>query len=192
MTEITLEALGLSKEKLIERLLDHLSDQILTETFTDSDGYPDYGDSPLARKLKARVQKQIDAAVAAIGDEHVMPQITKMVEDVCLQQTNEWGEKRGEPLTFTEYLVQRADAYLREEVDYDGRARGENRYSSSWSKKGTRIVYLIDKHFQYHIEKAMREAYENADKTIKGGIQKAVEQALQKIKVQLSTKVTDS
>ena len=51
--------------------------------------------------------------------------VTAYVESFCLTETNKWGKKTGKSMTFTEYLVQRAELYLTEKVDLRGKAKGE-------------------------------------------------------------------
>jgi hypothetical protein len=188
MQSLSLESLGLSKEELTERLLDRLTDAVMTESFTDYDGDEMTRKSPLMRKLQSRIKEQIDAVIVDIGDKLVAPQITKMIEETSLQATNAWGEPKGEPITFTEYLVQRANAYICEEVNHRGEAKNASR-DSYWSKSGTRITHMIHQHFDYEIKQAMTKAYEQANKSITDGIQKAVNQELAKISVKLKTDV---
>lgn len=189
-TELTLESLGLDQNKLAEKLVDRLAQNMLTSIGYDEDGDEWFGTSPFAKKLNSMVTARLDKIVNELADKHVLPRVNEMVEGLVLQQTNQWGEKVGKPVTFIEYLTQRADAWMREEVNYDGKTKGQD--SFSWRKSGTRVEYLIDKHLQYSIETAMKAALSEANKSIIGGLEQAVRiklgEVAEKLKVNVATK----
>ncbi len=186
---LTLESLGFSKEELQERVVDQLCASILSGKQYDEDGAEYYEDSQFKKKLEERLKAHMDATINAIAEKHLLPNITTYIENLCLQETNKWGEKTGQKLTFIEYLVARADAYIREDVNYQGKSKSEGD-SYNWSKNTTRIAYLINSHLQYAIDRMTKEALVNANKSIVGGIEQAVkiqlEQVLGKLKVGVS------
>src|SRR5271166_1889409 len=161
MTGITLESLGMTQQELQERVVTKICDDLLaTECFDNSEGEAYRDDSPLAQKLRVEIRKRIDRGIAAIAETQVLPNVEKYIENICLQETNRWGEATGRALTFREYLVQRAEAYLQETVNYEGKTK-EEAGSYSWSGKQTRITNLVHKHLHYTIESAMKEAVGN-------------------------------
>lgn len=190
MSTITLESLGFTKEDLQERVIEHISAQLLAGKTYDEDGNEEYADSQFKRKLEERLKKHLDDRVNAIAEEHLLPRVTTLMETLVLQTTNKWGEKKGEPVTFIEYLVQRAEEYIKEDVNHAGKSRSEDSYS--WSKSTTRIAYMIHQHLQYNIETAMKKALQEANSAIAGGIEKAVKIKLEEIaagmKVAVQTK----
>ncbi len=188
MTELTLEALGLTEEKLADRLVEKLADHMLSSLQYDEDGGEWNGESRFAKRLSDQVAARLNKIVDDLGEKHVLPRVTAMVEDLCLQETNKWGEKVGKPVTFTEYLVQRADFWLREEVDYSGKTKAEVG-GYSFSKSGTRVSYMINQHLQHSISTAMKKALEEANKSIIGGLEEAVKIKLGQIAVQLKTEI---
>lgn len=188
--ELTLESLGLDQDSLATKLVDRLAQNMLTSIGYDADGDEWFGTSPFARKLNDMVKARLDSVVNDLADKHVLPRVEAMVEGLVLQQTNQWGEKVGSPVTFIEYLTHRADVWMREEVNYDGKTKGENG-GFSWTKKGTRVAYLIDRHLQYNIENAMKAALCEANKSIVAGINEAVKIKLGQIAVQLKTEIKD-
>lgn len=189
MSELTLEALGLDQDKLAEKLVDRLAQNMLTSIGYDEDGDEWFGTSPFAKKLNNLVTARLDKVVNELADKHVLPRVEAMVEGLVLQKTNSWGEKVGEPVTFIEYLTQRADAWMREEVSYDGKTKEQDSYS--WRKRGTRVEYLIDQHLQYNISTAMKNALGEANKSIVEGLKAAVNIKLGEIAVQLKTEIKD-
>jgi hypothetical protein len=110
MTALTIEALGLSKDELIERLIDKAAEDLLSDRTYDEDGEP-YGrrHSQFRAALDKRIAERIDKAIDEIAAKNVLPNVAAYVEGLCLQATNEWGEKKGAPVTFIEYLVKRAE-----------------------------------------------------------------------------------
>lgn len=177
--QITLESLGLSKEDIQDRVIDQLCRTVLSGKTYDEDGNEEWVDSQFKYKLDERVKAQIEASISAMAEKHILPNVHAFVENLTLQQTNKWGEKQGKPVTFIEYLTQRAEAYIQEEVSYDGKTREQGGYG--WSKSTTRIAYLIHQHLQYSIESAMKEALKTANSAIAGGIQEAVKIKLQEV-----------
>lgn len=124
-----------------------------------------------------------------VADDEIRPWVEGQIESVVLQQTNEWGEARGKAFTFREYLIDRAEKYLMEEVDYHGKSRAESR-DSYFRATGTRIAYMIDKHLYVTIEDAMKEALATANSAIVDGIQQTVKMKLAEIGTALKVTTT--
>ena len=183
MTTLTLESLGLTREEISERVVEKIADQLLRASALDEDGEEGSAPSAFAKALQRKVTERVNAAVEEIAGRHVLPNVAAYVETLCLQETNKWGEKVGKPVTFTEYLVQRAEAYLREEVNYAGKTRGEDSYS--WTKASTRVAHLVHEHLKYSIEAAMKEALKSANSKIVGGIEEAVKIKLAEVAASL-------
>ena len=180
---LTLESLGLTREEITERVVARIADTLLASVVADEDGDEVTTKSVFARALERKVLERINAAVEEIAGRHVLPNVAAYVEGLCLQETNKWGEKRGRTLTFVEYLVERAEHYLREEVDYKGKTRSEDSYS--WKASGTRISHLVHEHLQYSIQTAMAQALKTANGAIVGGIEQAVKIKLAEVAASL-------
>lgn len=177
--QITLESLGLSKEDIQDRVIERLCEQVLSGKTYDEDGSEEWVDSQFKRKLDERVKAQVEASINAMAEQHILPNVSHYIENLTLQETNRWGEKTGTPITFIEYLVQRAEAYIQEPVNHNGKSKSEDSYS--WSKHTTRIAYMIDQHLQYSIKTAMERALKTANSAIAGGIQSAVKMKLEEV-----------
>lgn len=187
MTELTLESLGLDQDKLADKLVDRLAQNMLTSIGYDADGDEWFGTSPFAKKLNDMVKARLDQVVNDLADKHVLPRVNEMVEGLVLQQTNKWGEKVGQPVTFKEYLCARAEAYMQEEVDYQGKPKGTD--SFSWRPRSTRVAYMIDEHLHYSIESAMKDAFTKVNSSIAQGLEKATKQAISEVTSKLTVKV---
>lgn len=186
--ELTLEALGLDQDKLAEKLVDRLAQNMLTSIGYDENGDDWFGTSPFASKLNNMVKARLDQIINELADKHVLPRVNEMVEGLVLQQTNQWGEKVGKPVTFIEYLTQRADAYMQEEVNLDGKTKAESG-SYSWSKRSTRVAYMIDRHLHYSIESAMKAALANVNSSVAAGLEEATKTAIREVTGKLTVKV---
>jgi len=159
---ITLESIGLTQEELQQRLIRALVDELLFDL-------EEHEDSEFRREAEKQVGAAIVARVGQIADAQIVPRIGELIDGTVLQETNKWGEARGEPMTFTEYLVNRAEAYLSEPVDMDGKTREETSFPSSRPGQ-TRVTYLIDRYLKYTIETAMQAAVKNANDAIAEGL----------------------
>ena len=174
---MNIEDLGLSADALRDLIVERAVDRVLCSKGWDEEGDETVIPSDLRRRIDKMVKERIDQKVDELGNTYVVPNITNAVEKLVIQRTNEWGESQGEPVSFIEYLIQRADHYMQEQVNYEGKTKGDSdRYS--WKAKGTRVAYLIDKHLQYSIENAMKKALSEANSSIVGGLRKAIDTQL--------------
>lgn len=181
---ISLEELGLTKEELQNRVIDKITESVLGGF--DSEG--DWSGSGLQKHMDKMIQKTIEDAVRTLGDKHVLPIVTERLESLCIQQTNNWGEKKGGPVSFVEYLVQRADHYMQEGVNSDGRGKEESG-NYNWSKDSSRITYLVNKHIHYNIETAMKTIIKDANKTLTEGLAATVKIQLEDIAKRIAVNV---
>ncbi len=189
MAEFSIESLGFTKEELEQRLIDRIADQMLNELRHDPDGDEWYVTSPFAKKLNEAVKARIDEGIAVIAEKYIFPNAETYIENVTLQATNQWGEKKGDPVTFKEYMAKRAEEYLTEKVSYEGKSRDEAN-GFSWSGTQTRITYMVGKHLHYSIESTMKEALKNANSAIAKGIQETVKLKLEEVAASLKVGVT--
>jgi hypothetical protein len=79
---------------------------------------------------------------------------------------------------------------MAEPVDFKGSARAECRDSYSWKASTTRVAYLVNKHLQYGIETAMKQALQSANGKIADGITEAVRMTLTEILTSVKATVT--
>ena len=172
MAGITLQDIGLSQEEMANRVIDAIADRFIDDR--------DFGKLIHAKVDKAIVE-QIDAAVAQLSSETIAPRITEMVEGHCLQETNKWGEATGQKLTFTEYLIDRAERFLTEQVDHNGQSKIESGDSYGWKPYAGRVATMIDNHLQYSISTAMKKALESTNSKIAEGIAVTVKTQLEEI-----------
>jgi len=183
-----LNELGFTKEELQQRVVEHIAKQVMAGVSLDEDGNEFDTDSSFARKLRQFVAEHVDKTIDALAQKYVLPNVARYVEDLSLQETNKWGEKTGNSLTFVEYLVKRAEEYMLEKVDFEGRAKGE-RDGYSWKGTQTRLTHLVEKHLHYSIESAMKNALLIANNTIAKGIEETVKTKLALISEQLKMEV---
>ena len=144
-------------------------------------------------QLEERVLEKVNEAIDNIAAQHVMPNMETFIEQFCLKATNEWGDAKGDSLTFTEYLVERATVWVTENVNRAGESRTHyGRERSGWSPATTRIAHMIDSHLKNHIDKAMAGALGDFHSTLCEGLTEAVRisltNVLERVKVDVSTK----
>lgn len=168
-----LESLGFTKKELQDRVVESVSRKVLESVGYDEEGDEVSTESKFLRTVEKRVKAHIDTSIQALAEKHILPNVAAYIENLTIQETNRWGEKAGTKVSFIEYLTQRADHYMREDVNYEGKTKTEaNGYS--WSRSQTRVAHMIDKHLHYSIESAMKDALANANSAIVGGIQETV------------------
>lgn len=159
MTDLTIESLGLSADDILDRVVDQVALKLIDE-------------SDFVARLEERVIEKVNASIDELGAANVIPSMKDFIDGYTIQETTKWGEKKGEPVTFTEYLVERAHAWIQEPVNYAGKTKPQDSYN--WKANTTRVAYLIDQHLQYHITRTMKEALGEAQGKIAEGITQAV------------------
>ena len=177
MAPLDLEALGMTQEEMQERVIERIAQVALTTLQYDPDDGEFNDSSALAKRLDRKIQDLMDQAINDLAAKHVLPNIIERIETTVLQQTTSWGENKGEPVSFTEFLVARAEAYMQEEVDFKGKTRG-NGNSYDWKGAQTRVAWMIHEHLQYSINTAMEAAMKTVNDQISEGIAATVKTQL--------------
>jgi hypothetical protein len=176
--------LGVSQADLLEMVVERAAQKIAAEMDMDRD---------IRGRVERELEKRLAQAITKIGDEVVAPFIAEGLEKIAIQRTNEWGERTGKSMTLREFLVHRADAYLTEEVNYDGQTVADytknGRYVHDFKRHSTRVAYLVDKRFQSAIESAMADAVKSANEVIADGIAGAVKIRLTELSKSFAVKV---
>lgn len=187
--ELTLESLGMTQKELQDRVVRMVADSVLHYDSEDEDGYMCEHATTFAKELQKHVRDRLDAAVAQIAEGVVIPDIGTYIEALDFQATNTWGEGKGEKITFREYLASRAESYLTEKVDYQGKSLREAG-GCSWSGTQTRICHLVHQHLHHEIERIMAGAVKSANEAITEGIAETVKIKLKEIAAGLKVAVT--
>lgn len=185
-----LQQLGFTQEELQDRVVERICEQLLTSIEYDAEGDEYPASSRFQSAIKDLIKKRVDETISAMAERYVLPNVAKYIEELTLQQTNSWGEKKGEPVTFIEYLVGRAQAYMQEEVNHEGKSQKEaGNYGWSGARQ-TRITHLINRHLQYSIETAMKNALNVATGEIAKGIHETAKIKLNEIASSMKVSVT--
>jgi hypothetical protein len=187
------EQIGLTEEELQTRIIDGIVTRMLEQhiLYTEDSGeFEDIGDTPMRHRLDKAIKSHIDAEVDRVATNYLEPMVKNLIEGHTLQMTNEWGEKRGDPITFTEYLVKRAADYMAEPVDHNGKPKGRDSYS--WKQDSTRLVYAVKGYLQIHMEQAMKQTMGESNKimhdAIMGAVNKGLSEVMKQVKVNVSVK----
>jgi hypothetical protein len=189
---IEISELGLTKEELRDLVVEKIANDMLRTRFNETDeegeevvnGRP----SPFAKELSELVRTTITKAVEDHANRHLLPRVQASIETICMTQTNEWGQKKGKTFTFLEYLVDRAENYMREPVNHSGKTR-EEEHNYSWSACTTRVAYMIEQFLHRRIEEAMKGALKTANESIVKGIADAVKIKLAEVQASLQVSV---
>lgn len=186
--EITLEALGLSQAQIQDRVIELVVDRLLSST-----GYDEYGDevdepSKFEKAMKDRIKRRVDQSIDEIAGQHVIPNVDNFLINFVIQKTNDWGEAKGEPVTFVEYIAERAEAYMREKVDGNGKSRSEAG-GYSWSGKQERLTYLIDNKLQFAISTALKGSLKTVQESIGESVAETIRAQLKQITTDIKVAV---
>ena len=186
--ELTFESLGLSKEDVAERVVETIAERILKETTYDEDGDPKSFPSKVEKTLRELVQERVNKRVEEIAEAEIIPKLTDYIDNLTFTKTNSYGEPKAAPQTLREYLTEKAEKYLTEDVNYNGKTKSEEGYN--WSKNTTRILYLVREHLQYEVKTVLEKALKEANSQIAGGIQGAIKISLEQILAGIKVGIT--
>lgn len=168
--EFTLESIGLNKEVLQEKVIEAACKKLLVETEWDDEECGSYPiDSEFKKKIENKIAIQFDDTITAIAEKHVYPRINELIETTIIQRTNEYGEKKGQPVTLIEMLCSRAEGSMMELVDDYGRTQQECRLQDrSWYPKDAkpRIIRMVDEYLKNAIRNAMEESFKGLGTTV--------------------------
>ncbi|MCR5876968.1 hypothetical protein [Phenylobacterium sp. J367] len=183
--------LGFTADELRTLVIERAADKLCAEVLgADTADYAEEALSAVDRKIKAHIDEAITPLIDAAIAKHVEPYFSSEIEKLVFEETNRWGEKVGKTLTFREMVIERAQAYIEEPVSYDGKAKSQDSYN--WRPNTTRIAYEVDKHIQYEISVALKDAIGNLNSSIASGLAGAVKvslaQAVEGVKVAVTTK----
>lgn len=192
MSEVTLENLGISNEDLLEKLTDKLCENLLTRYSYDDDmqGYP--VSTEFKRLMDKKIQELVDAKLQTIAEEHVMPGMIEKIDSMIVRQTNEYGEDVEEPVSLVQYLVKKAENYMYQEVDSNGKPTGSQRHWERNKPQNTLLAYQIDQYLHVYIRQAMETVIGAGNKTLVKALSEAckiqLENTAKKLKVSVETK----
>lgn len=174
----TLEALGVSATELSDRIVEQAVSALLYSTGFDEDGDESSYASKFKQQVEKRVQEAVDTKIAALAAEHVLPRVGEMIEAADMRRTSSYGEPKGEPMTFKEYIASRAEVYMSEKVDYNGQSKEESRDSYHWQESGPRLTVLMKMYIKDTLEKSAKSAINDVNKVIAKNIEQAAKDAI--------------
>ena len=185
--EITLESLGLTKKDIEIKIIDAAVERILHGKVYDENGDEEVVSSGLEKKMNVLIKERIDETIGIFGEKHILPNIDKYITSLVLQEKTKWGEDKGRPFTLIEYMVDRAESYMKEKVDRYGKTEAQcNKSRDSFCADGTRVSSMIGNYLQSSIEKSMKTALENANHVIADGLSDAVKIKLKEVQEMIS------
>jgi hypothetical protein len=178
-------ALGITAEELAARLIDRLTDRCLDAELAEWDEAAEEARRPasLMRYVQDRVKAAIDEAVDKIAEQTVAPRVEELIAGTVLQETNKWGEQKGEPVSFVEYIIARAEKWLQEPVAWGGKPKqpGDTYFTAA----GPRIAHMIHEHLHHQIEQAMKTVLGDADSQIRKALAETARKKLDELKLTL-------
>jgi len=162
---IDLKELGLDTEQLQQMVVERITQQLLYYISVDDDDYGHHLDSKFSESLRKQIKERADRRVDEIAAERLEPVMREQLDKLEIQKTNQFGEAKGEPIPFVEYVAKRAEEYMQQPVDYKGNPAESLRQGES-----TRLAYLVD----VHLGKTIHEGIQGAASDISAEIAKSV------------------
>ena len=136
--------------------------------------------------LHSTVEELVRSTVERKCEDVITPIIERGIQEFVFTKTNEFGEKKGEPTTFTEYLVRTAEDYLQHRVDYNGQPKDPK--SFGYKDYKTRLSHMIGKSLGFQIERAMKDAVKIVMEQIAPALAKTCEIQIKEVVANLTKK----
>lgn len=175
----TLKSLGISPEELGNRIVHQCVESLLSGAGFDPDTEQEMRyETKFKREIGARIKAAVDAKISAIAAEHLIPRVGEMIEKADMRKTNQFGESVSAPMTFKEYIAHRAESYMSEEVNHEGKSRGESGDTYNWKSCGPRLSVLMRNYIRETMETHARAAVTDINKVIAENIMKAAQDAI--------------
>ena len=175
----TLEALGISPEELGNRIVDQCVEALLNSTGFNPDTEEETRyESRFKREIEARIQKAVDEKIAALAAVHLIPRVGEMIEKADMRKTNAYGEPKSPPMSFKEYIAHRAEEYMSENVNYQGKSKAEDGDGYNWRSEGPRLTVLMRGYIRDTLEKHAKAAVTDVNKAIAKNIETAARDAI--------------
>lgn len=177
-------SLGMTIEEVQNRLIDKLSDDL----HSSSDFSYEYIADDVRKKLNTEAKKIIDTHISSVFEKEILPRLPDIFEKSCFQETNNWGEPKGKPVSFKEYCINRAEQWVNEQVDRSGQTKNENN-SYNWHGKCSRLAHMIHQHLHITLEDAVKKALADANTALGKSIVDACQQKVNEIVAQMKVSV---
>ncbi len=175
----TLEVLGLDREELGNRIVDQAVAALLSASGFDPETEEEVRyESRFKKEIEKRIQKAVDEKIAALADAHLVPKVGAMIEGVNMRRTNSYGEPKGDPMTFIEYIASRAEAYMSEDVNFNGKSKAEDGDNYNWKSSGPRLTVMMRAYIKDTLEKHAKAAITDVNAVIAKNIEKAAVEAI--------------
>lgn len=159
-----IEMLGLSQEELRTRVVNKIAHDLMSAGYTDENGEECAFDSAILKDLRRCIDETVSERVESYGETHVKPNLVKFIDGMMIQPTNAWGEKKSPAMTFTEFMIKKAEEYVHEKVDYKGKTKGED--SFGWSASQTRLAHMMHEHLAHNIDQAVKVALRSVNESV--------------------------
>ena len=187
MANIDLASLGLTVDQLRDLVVERIANQVMSGVAIDEDGEQYVETSQFARKLNAKVREHIDAQMQAMAEKHLLPNVSEFVDKLVLKETNEWGQDKGKTWTIVEYLAEKCDKYMTEQVDWHGKDKAKAGHN--FVGKCARLEWMVHEHLHHHIELAVKGWLADANKVLGKSIQETVKVKLAEVSAKLKVDV---
>lgn len=191
----TLEALGITPDELGNRVVDQCVEILLSSTGFNPDTEEEtrYA-SKFKREIELRIQKAVDEKISTLAAVHIIPRVGEMIEQADMRKTNGYGEAKSPPMTFKEYIAHRADVYMTEDVDLNGKSKADlearNESTYGWRSCGPRLTVLMRNYIADSMAKHASAAVTDVNKVIAKNIEKAARDAIAAASANLKVSVS--
>lgn len=176
---IPLEALGFSREEIQNKIVDAAVEDLLSGVSVDDEGNAHRMASRLRESFNTELTQRIADTVSNLVSTLVTPEY---IRATTFPRYSKYGEKKGDPLTFKEFVEQCVSKILDAKVDDSGKILEPGSYGYDRGKHF--MSGLVEKAVERELREAIQKGLIN--------IQQEVTNALKAAATEIITKITAS
>jgi hypothetical protein len=161
---LTAEDIGLSQDEVQSRVVEAIADQIVTTASCDDEGNVHKRRASFVTRMENTVESVIRQRAEKLIDSQLEAVIDKILSS-GFQPVDSYGEPKGEKTTLRDMIKKKAEAFLSERVDKNGKTA--DRYADP---VGTRLDVAMQKHVDGVCTATVQNELKTAVEAAKGKI----------------------
>ena len=162
------EMLGISQEEMQNRVVNAIAEKLMSKTimtqWDENEDQEKIVNTKFAKAVIDKINEHFKNKVDELFNEQIAGKIDNLLTNYIIKETNQLGESLGKERTVTEFIIERFNVFIKEQVDSKGNPKRKN--DCYFKPQGTRLTVAVDTYFKDHLEKAMKTILKNTDKTL--------------------------
>lgn len=164
---INLQDLGIDAAKIQDAVVEEITERILT-------GERGWDESKFRREMDDQIKKAVQSGIEKVIAAVLQGEITAQIENLRFENTNGYGEKKGDPQTLREWIAGHINGYLNEDVNLELKSRNEINSYDNFKSAGKRVMVMFKATMREEIQVSINAMWRDGNKPLLDAVQEAV------------------